>query len=64
MDLLMVMYMIWDQYQSRKNSFYDGVKKALGEQASFARPLQDATRHHPLLDLVSENGKYLKNFQT
>ena len=27
-------------------------------------PLQDATRHHPLLDLVSENGKYLKNFQT
>ena len=27
------------KYQSRKNSFYDCVKKALGEQASFARPI-------------------------
>ena len=27
------------KYQSRKNSFYDDVKKALGEQASFARPI-------------------------
>ena len=27
------------KYQSRKNSFYDGIKKALGEQASFARPI-------------------------
>ena len=27
------------KYQSIKNSFYDGVKKALGEQASFARPI-------------------------
>ena len=27
------------KYQSRKNSFYDNVKKALGEQASFVRPI-------------------------
>ena len=27
------------KYQSRKNSFYDDVKKALCEQARFARPI-------------------------